>query len=134
MLTNFEQYTKELSKEEITLAYELRMLFVTQCRTQSNALKNKDIEHIFLKKGIKLGGAVRVRKLIHFLRVTALPNLCASSNGYWLEDDINELIKYNKSLTERINSIKEISEVVIKYVKDKQKQEAIKLQINLFTS
>jgi hypothetical protein len=47
----------------------------------------------------------RVRDLIHDLRIRKMPELIASSNGYWRSDDPTEIKNYILSLKNRAASI-----------------------------
>jgi hypothetical protein len=63
--------------------------------------------------GYKLTDA-RLRKIIHHIRIkNIIPLLIATSKGYYISNDENEIELYIKSLNERINSIQEIKDALM---------------------
>jgi hypothetical protein len=108
MITNFEQITKELTKEE-----KLMLPFVIlefEKHTVKNPIKEpdflKNFNMITREKPIfkKLTG-VRLRKMVNYIRTNGILPLIATSKGYYISFDRNEIKKQIKSLQERANSI-----------------------------
>ena len=107
MITGFERETFELTDYELTLV----PLMVNGLKTKKgkvNSITNKKMVIKMKALNHKIND-VRVRKLIHHIRVNKLvPNLISSSKGYWIAENQEEVEKYLKSLKERCNSINEI--------------------------
>lgn len=106
MIKDFEGYTEELSDEEMKLV----PAFCAGLRSKigkQNAITNKAIQKAFQeneKWGIKIPDA-RVRKIINHIRVNGLVNLlCASSNGYYVAANDEEISDYIEGLRQRIRS------------------------------
>ena len=104
-IVNFEEYTSELSPDEIAAAE------IITARLKSNVGKkmartNKRIADVMKEHyGIKLSGA-RMRKIINWIRIKGLvPNLIATSQGYYVSQDKEEIEKYIYSLRQRARAI-----------------------------
>jgi hypothetical protein len=52
------------------------------------------------------------------LRRTSAPNIIATSQGYKITEDQNQLNKYHQSLTERIDAMQVIANQVQFYIKN----------------
>lgn len=103
MINGFEKQTEELSQEELKLVSG----FVAGLKTKigkENAITNKAIREAYESKGIKVPDA-RVRKIINHIRMSGLvQNLCASSCGYYVAANLEELNDYIEGLESRVNS------------------------------
>ena len=104
-ITNFSEITHELND------YELRTLLpiiVSGLKTKigkDKAVTNKYICKILKDKGYKITDS-RLRKIIHHIRANGyVACLIATSKGYYVSLDNNEIKEYIKSLEERANSI-----------------------------
>ena len=107
MITGFEKETHELNEYELTLVQPMINGLTTKIG-KINAITNKKMMEAMKSRGDKVD-AVRIRKLIHFIRVKKLvPNLVSSNKGYWIATTEDEVLDYVQSLQERINSIEEI--------------------------
>jgi len=107
MITGFEEYTKSLSKEEQRIA-PVVVNMLSSATGQQMAITAKKISKAVKKLGRKMKGP-RIRKMIHELRVNQIvPNLIASSNGYYVSTDQKEKERYIKSLDERIAAIQAV--------------------------
>jgi len=110
MLKLFEEITKELTDYEkqvvmplITQGLELKI-------GKKMAVTNSHIVTKLREQGIKTSGP-RIRKMIHHIRVNdIIPRLIATSSGYYISEDIEELDNYIQSLKQRLHSIREIKE------------------------
>lgn len=109
MITGFPSYTASLTDDEKIIAEVLATSLGKQVG-KDNAVTNKWIsqkcQQWFMakyKKKISLPGA-RMRKIIHHVRMTSLPNLCATENGYYVARDGSELLSYLDSLRQRIGA------------------------------
>lgn len=109
MITNFEEITHELTDDEL----EIVPMFVKsfQKYTKENPIKAVDI----VSRWNKSGGTVkmsqpRLRKICNYIRSNSLLPLIATSSGYYVSNDRDEIEKQIKSLTERANSIMKCAE------------------------
>jgi len=106
MIEGFEKYTEELSDEEVKLL-PFFVVGLKGKKGKANAITNKAIQKAFHenpKWNLKIPDS-RVRKIINHIRVNGLVNgLCASSNGYYVAADQNELKEYLEGLRQRISS------------------------------
>ena len=118
MITNFENETHELNDYE---SNTLLPLLVKGLRTKvgkENAVTNKQICKALKEQGYKINDA-RVRKLVQYIRVNHIVNLViATSKGYYLATTKDEVQKYIKSLTERLNAIEETKTAIIKQLQN----------------
>ena len=114
MITNFEKETHELNDYEHDV---LLPLLVKGLRTKvgkQNAVTNKQICKALKEQGYKLNDA-RVRKLVQYIRVNHIvPLVIATSKGYYIATSKDEVEKYIRSLTERLNAIQETRNAIIK--------------------
>ena len=114
MITNFENETHELNDYERDV---LLPLLVKGLRTKvgkQNAVTNKQICKALKEQGYKINDA-RVRKLVQYIRVNHIVHLViATSKGYYLATTKDEVEKYIKSLTERLNAIQETRSAIVK--------------------
>lgn len=105
MITNFEEYTHDLTSDE-KLALPIIIRGLNLQRGKNNAITNVEIRQILKEKyQIKISDP-RIRKIINYIRVRSLvPKLCASSKGYYIAINKEEHYEYLLSLQERRDSI-----------------------------
>lgn len=131
MVTNFEQYTHELTEieEKVILPWIIEawsrknygeVLTQRQQIQGINAMaireklykpssRNKPLKSFYILTG------PRFRKIIHHIRVKNLISkgfLLASSKGYYLSTDQREIDKFVKSCYERASSFKEVGDAL----------------------
>lgn len=121
MITNFENITFELNEIE----RDLVPIFVRALERKigkENAITNSEIiKGIQKAYSIKLTGA-RVRKIIQYIRITGkVERLIASSKGYYVSNDKQELNDYIESLMQRAEQIEMLAKQI-----EFQKQKLIK--------
>lgn len=121
MVTNFEDITKELSDEEQKYIYLLVTGF--QKRTKDNPIKAPD-----LIKSINTFVAAhrpdiknklsepRLRKLCNYIRSNSLIPLIATSKGYYVSYDKEEIQNQIQSLFDRGNAIINSSLGLVKFL------------------
>jgi hypothetical protein len=121
MVTNFEEITKELTEEEMKYVYILVTGF--QKRTKDNPIKAPDLiksVNAFVEKNrpdIKQKlSEPRLRKLCNFIRSNSLIPLIATSNGYYVSYDKDEIHKQMQSLLDRGNAIIKSSLGLVKFL------------------
>lgn len=119
MLTNFEKETFELTDLEMLALPHLIKGFSRY--TKENPIKSDEIINSFnayLQRqniGIKITG-VRLRKFCNYIRQNALLPLIATSSGYYVSNDKNEIEKQIKSLYERAKSIRDSADGLKKFI------------------
>jgi hypothetical protein len=104
MITNFENITADLTEADL----ELVPLMVRGFKqyTKENPIKEPEIVSRFNEKnpGMKLTG-VKLRKLVNHIRTNSLLPLIATSRGYYVSYDPQEIENQVKSLHQRASSI-----------------------------
>jgi hypothetical protein len=107
MITNFTEYTSEMSEDEKKLVPILINGFSK--RTKDNPIKApeivKRINEVKDKYGIKAISEPRLRKICNMIRSKGILPLIATSNGYYCSYDKQEIMEQIKSLQERADAI-----------------------------
>lgn len=115
MLEGFEDYTYELDKNE----KELLPFFVEGLKVRvgkEKAITNKAMRAILNAKDIVIADS-RVRKIInHIRRHDLVPGLIATSKGYYVSINKDEVIMYIKCLLSRENAVCTIRGMIQKYL------------------
>lgn len=107
MIEGFTNETHELTDYELTLIEPMLKGLRTKIG-EENAITNTRMTKGMKAQGYKVNPA-RMRKLLHHIRVNHLiENLVSSSKGYYIATTRMEVVKYKKSLQQRLNSIKEL--------------------------
>lgn len=109
MITGFENITHELTEEELTLIPVLVAGF--KRRTKDNPIKAPQIVKLvneFMQgKGSKVKlSEPRLRKCVNHIRTNGLLPLIATSHGYYVSTDPQEIKSQIQSLYERASSIR----------------------------
>jgi predicted DNA-binding protein (UPF0278 family) len=98
VLQGFEEYTTPLSDYEKKLIPAFVVSFKKHIG-KGQAVTNKEIIEAFGKIDVHLS-ETQVRKIINHIRNNHLvPGLIASSKGYYITKDVNELNNTSKALT-----------------------------------
>ena len=98
MLKGFEKLTDELTDDELKKVPSI-VKGIGKRIGKENAVTSK----LICDKMNLIG--VRLRKIIHFIRINNLVSgLCSNSKGYYIAKNIQELEDNNKSLQQRIAS------------------------------
>lgn len=109
MIINFEEYTAPLSETE----KQLIPLFLLGLRGkvgEKNAVNSGKMERGLRVMGHKVNGA-RIRKIINHIRINnLLPNLIATSKGYYIETDKTKIKLYVESLRARAQAIMAVAD------------------------
>jgi hypothetical protein len=104
MITNFTEYTSEMSEDEKKILPILVNGFSKI--TKDNPIKAPDIvKKINDKYGIKTISEPRLRKICNMIRSKGILPLIATSNGYYCSYDKQEIMEQIKSLQERADAI-----------------------------
>lgn len=109
MIEGFERETQDLNDAEIKLLPMFVAGFANK-RGKENAVTNKEIVERLSQRGVKIGEP-RVRKLINHIRNKGIvEGLIATSVGYYISEDIEEINKYILSLQSREEAIRVVRE------------------------
>ena len=107
MILNFEEITEELNPDEIALLEPLKKGLNT--KTKDNPIKApqiiKAMDAYSNKHGLIYLSEPRLRKLISHIRVNGIIPVIATSKGYYVSYDKQEILDQITSLTQRANSI-----------------------------
>ena len=107
MINGFEEYTKELNKDEIKML-PIIAKGLNKKRGEKLAVTNEQIATGMKSVGHKIGSA-RVRKLINVIRRYSLVNfLIATSKGYYVASERKQVVDYIESLKQREEAINQV--------------------------
>lgn len=120
MIKNFEEYTQDLSAEEMELVPFFIRAFSNY--DKSKPIKSDDIINRFNANPAKWGATFkltgpRLRKICNYIRTTGQLPLIATSSGYYVSYDPTEIQQQIKSLEQRANSIAGCAEGMRKWVR-----------------
>lgn len=117
MITNFEDITYDITDDEKRVAIYIERLL----KSKNVFFNNKELSDMIIKasNGDKryLFKDARIRKIINYLRLTTCPNIIATSKGYKISENVEELTKYLDSLLERIDAIQNIANSTNAYIR-----------------
>ena len=105
MILGHEEFTSELTQEEIQLAHDLIKHFGR--KTKDNPVKARDIVE-GVKNTYKLSfkfDEARLRKIVNYYRVNYIIPILSSKNGYYVSEDPEDIKAMTKSLSQRASSI-----------------------------
>jgi len=105
MILGHEEFTSELTQEEIKLAHDLIKHFGR--KTKDNPVKARDIVE-GVRNTYKLSfkfDEARLRKIVNYYRVNSIIPILSSKNGYYVSEDPEDIKAMTKSLLQRANSI-----------------------------
>ena len=107
MIESFEDQTHPLTEYELKTLLPLMIQGFTTKIGKAKAVTNVQICRTLDSKGYDVNEP-RIRKLVFYIRQRNLvPNLIASSNGYWIATDRKEVDIWVNSLQSRIDALKE---------------------------
>ena len=114
MITTFEPQTYELNEYEHNFLLPTITHGLSTKIGKEKAITNKAICKALKEQGYKISDT-RLRKVVHYIRIkNFVPLLIATSKGYYVATEKQEVEIYIKSLSERINSINEVRNSLIK--------------------
>lgn len=112
MIKGFEEYTGELSEYEEEFILPLIHDILCNAVGKGNAITNKELVDKLRFVDMKTSGP-RIRHMIHILRVSdTISQLIATSDGYYITNDVEELRNYLQSLTDRIKTISAVRRAI----------------------
>jgi hypothetical protein len=107
MIESFEDHTHPLTDYELKTLLPLMIQGFTTKIGKTRAVTNGQICKALINKGYEVNEP-RIRKLVFYIRQQNLvPNLIASSSGYWIATDRKEVDTWINSLQSRIDAINE---------------------------
>ena len=115
MITNFTHITHELTPDEMAIL----PLVIAGLKTHSkaNPIKEPEIVQAFNSKGfaVNLTGA-RLRKLVNHIRTNGMLPLIATSQGYYVSHDKEDIENQINSLRQRARSINACADGLEKFM------------------
>lgn len=128
MITNFEELTQELNESELKVIPALIAGFNTH--SKRNPIKAPEIvkamNQYILKNDLKMSFTqARLRKCVNYIRSQGLLPLIATSKGYYVSKDHEEILNQIKSLRERANSIHASADGLERLIKKEKKIESV---------
>ena len=112
MINGFERETAPLTDYEKDTLLPLLVRGLSSKIGKNMAVSNKYIVSRLIKQGYKIDEA-RVRKIINHIRLKGLvPCLVATSAGYYIATDEEELREYIESLRGRESAIRAVREAI----------------------
>lgn len=113
MINGFEEQTSPLSEYERDVLLPLVVRGLRLKVGRENAVTNKEMCAGLGRHGYEVSGA-RIRKLIHHIRTEGLViGLVATSGGYYVATEKDEIVSYVRSLEGRETAIRRVREVLI---------------------
>ena len=111
MITNFEEYTKELTENERDFILPVLVKVLRARTTKERVITNKQIVENLEEKLNLITSEPRVRKMINVIRMTGLViGLIATGKGYYCTKSEEALKVYIESLEQRISSMESLKE------------------------
>jgi hypothetical protein len=112
MIKGFEEYTGELTEYEQEFILPIVHDILSTTIGKENAITNKQI--VWKLKFVDMKTSEpRVRHMIHILRVSdTISQLIATSNGYYITNDPDELKAYLDSLDDRLKHIAKVRHAI----------------------
>lgn len=116
MISGFEDITRDLNEYERTVLLPLFIKGLSKKVGHQNAVTNKQMVSGLKKLGHNVSDA-RVRKIINVIRNrNMIPGLIATSKGYFISYDVNEVESYCESLAQRASEITRIKNGMMRYL------------------
>jgi hypothetical protein len=110
MITNYENITEGLTQEETKIILPKVVELVRWRRGKENAVTNRKLVNLLTAMGHDVCEP-RIRKMINQIRLNGIvKNLLATSKGYYITTDHEEIKNYVKSLRERASAINAIAD------------------------
>lgn len=120
MITNFESITKSLSPEEVIVIMPvIRVLYTA---SYEKPMKSPEIVSIINRNRDKIGAGVRfngikLRKIVNFIRSESILPVIATSRGYYVSFDKQEIADQIKSMEDRADAILHAKDGLVNFLK-----------------
>jgi hypothetical protein len=107
-VTNFEKITENLTEKELLLLPYVKDALIRCTEAQNSGHVCELISMLYHKVNGEplIFNGVRLRKYVSYIRVNGLLPVIATSQGYFVTEDKEEIEKQVKSLYERASQIK----------------------------
>jgi len=132
MIKGFEKETEELSDQEINMLSVLKGVLFAHVGSKKAITSGECIRTMKLNGHIVRDGS-RLRKMINSLRRMSMPNLAATSKGYYIETDLRKLKEYSKGLRNRASAVIAVADCVDQHISKQTQENALKSQTDMFT-
>jgi len=121
MLIGFERITADLKPADARTAEVIATLLLRH-HGKDKAIKNEDIRAYCSTMAVAVPSAIKVRKIIHELRVHGVvKRLVATSKGYYISSNPSEIEDCIDSLAQRQRSIQEVQDAMQSQLKEFKK-------------
>jgi len=119
MIRGFEEYTHDLTSEELEKAIHIADYLKDVKKEQ--AVSGRKLTSIF-----GLTHDSRARKIINYLRTEGhVKGLVANNAGYYMTDDVEDLVRYRESLLARAAAILKVAKEVSRNIIDISKKNEV---------
>jgi pyrrolidone-carboxylate peptidase len=116
MISGFSDITYDLNDYEVKTLLPTIVAKLSNNKGKQRAATNKKICEYLGSRGFK-ASEPRVRKIINLIRnENIIPGLIATSAGYYVTDDVEELEKYVESLAQRSSEIERVRKSFLNYI------------------
>lgn len=132
MIQNFEEITEPLTDKELTLVAYVYAVLSNRVNGKTQAIKSSKLcdlindlvtTKVVFFTTLPVMDGVRLRKIVNYMRKNAMAPIIATSNGYYVSNDVEEIEKQITSMKERANGILDAAKGLEKYCETlKQKQ------------
>lgn len=118
MIPTFEEHTSPLTDYELNTLLPLMIQGFKKKIGVENCVTNPEICKALKEKGYKISEP-RVRKLVFYIRHNNLvPKLIASSKGYWIATNKEEIEMWLSSVNAKIDALEETKRYAEQMLKD----------------
>lgn len=132
MIKGFEDYTHELTEYEQEWIIPILIDILSAAIGKEKAVTNKHIVETLRFVDLKSSGP-RIRHMIHILRVSdRIVQLIATSDGYYITENPQELKDYQHSLDDRLRNIYQVRRAIKRQISNFQFMESGQLTFNNF--
>jgi len=110
MITTFENETKPLTDWERMTLLPAMVKELSQHRSRRNAVKSERLAILMEEATGKRPNGARIRKVVNNIRINGyLPCLAATSEGYYIAVNVNEIADCVTSLRQRARQIDQVA-------------------------
>lgn len=121
MIPTFEEHTSPLTDYELNTLLPIMIQGFKNKIGVDNCVTNPEICKALKQKGYKISEP-RVRKLVFYIRHNNLvPKLIASSKGYWIATNKQEIESWLSSVNAKIDALEETKRYAEQMLKDYNK-------------
>jgi hypothetical protein len=106
MVKGFPNETRPLNEQELRMADWLADILRGRVGATNAATGRQLVEALFATTGEAVNDGARLRAIVHYIRSNRkVKHLIATSRGYYVSSDPDEIARYIESLMERARSI-----------------------------